>query len=134
MSSKNISLYSWAEQLVQLGYVRKKNEDEAAKRKADDDKFYAEKIENEGLEAQKVIDAIMDRVSKKDIALEDICKTNNEGLCHSKDQSGNSRVKASNDFDIEKDFQCMGSVVSDLNSFLVSTRKRVGHVVFQKVL
>ena len=76
----------------------------------------------------------MDRVSKKDIALEDICKTNNEGLCHSKDQSGNSRVKASNDLDIEKDFQCMGSVVSDLNSFLVSTRKRVGHVVFQKVL
>merc|ERR1711973_1014730 len=29
--------------------IRKKNEDEAAKRKADDDKFYAEKIENEGL-------------------------------------------------------------------------------------
>ena len=106
--------------------IRRKNEDEAAKKKAGDEKFYASKLESEGMEAQKAIDDLMDKMSKKMTRLEGISKINNEWLSQLQNEKKTHcdlTASPKKESDIEDDFQSMGNVVSDLNSFLVSTRK-----------
>ena len=101
--------------------IRRKNEDEAAKRKADDDKFYANKVESEGRKAQKAIDAIMEKMARRVVPQKD-----------RKDDVTKSPKSKKKDADIEVDFQSMGNVVSDLNSFLASTRKAMSSPSAQK--
>merc|ERR1711892_988870 len=52
--------------------IRRKNEDEAAKKKANDEKFYTDK--EDGEHAQQALDSIMDNVSKKMQCLDKIEK------------------------------------------------------------
>ena len=106
--------------------IRRKNEDEAAKKKAGDEKFYASKLESDGMDAQKAIDDLMDKMSKKMTRLEGVSKSNNEWLSQLQNEESTScdpSALPKKDSDFEDDFQSMGNVVSDLNSFLVSTRK-----------
>ena len=116
--------------------IRRKNEDEAARRKADDEKFYASNIEAEGLEAQQAIDNIMDKVSKKmknnidSKASKEVVNSSNNVESKSVPSKENKIVKK--EVDIETDFQSMGNVVSDLNSFLASTRKAMSSPHSQK--
>ena len=106
--------------------IRRKNEEDAAKKKAGDEKFYASKVESEGMDAQKAIDGLMDKMSKKFTRLEGISKINNEWVYQLQNEEKTTCdlfASPTKDSDIEDDFQSMGNVVSDLNSFLVSTRK-----------
>ena len=119
--------------------IRRKNEEEAAKRKEEDAKFYAQ-VENEGQEAQKAIDQIMNKlegISKKNDwnALIQSRKDERENPQSTKVNSNNeivSNVPEKKEVDIEPDFQHMGSVVSDLNSFLASTRKALSSPLNKK--
>ena len=107
--------------------IRRKNEDEAAKRRADDDKFYANKVESEGREAQKAIDAIMEKMARRVVPQ----KEKLEAADRKNDLTKSPKSKKK-DADIEVDFQSMGNVVSDLNSFLASTRKAMSSPSAQK--
>ena len=123
--------------------IRRKNEDEAAKKREEDNKFY-ESVEHEGREAQKAIDNIMDKVSRKMVKLDGISKKNdwNAFLQSNKDErqsdecrdvnSNETDKREAKEVDIEEDFQHMGSVVSDLNSFLASTRKALSSPLNKK--
>ena len=136
--------------------IRRKNEDEAARRKANDEKFYTDVVEMEGANARRAIEAIMDNVSKKMTKLEGISKNNQDWdeilerdspsqhklessePCINTNRTGDKKIDPNScdnknvSNDIEQDFQCMGSVISDLNSFLASTRKALSSPITQK--
>jgi len=199
--------------------IRRKNEDEAAKKKANDEKFYTDKEESE--HAQQALDNIMDNVSKKMHCLDKIEKQkdkwdsfmdnnlkSNPSIIHNEvlvenernnsnnNQNGNSlkvavekkdshdpgksnankpvnnqsknrepvtncykkieidispnspinlnqngnkkneneQEKVKKESNMEQDVQSMDNVVSDLNSFLASTRKAMSSPSAQKRL
>ena len=120
---------------------RKRNEEE----KARDERFYTDVVEKEGMEARKAIEEIMENVSKKMTRLEGISKNNHhwdEVLERTKpsepclispvEKTGQSSCNKNVSSDIEQDFQSMGSVISDLNSFLASTRKALSSPLSHK--
>ena len=127
-------------QRIILTIFRKKNEEEAARRKADDNKYYA--VDQE---PQLVIDTIMENVSqrmksfdKKDSREEhklSVFAKVEALLKHDKLKDTDTNTNTATATEVkpdEKSVVNMDSVVSDLNSFLASTRRAISSPASQK--
>ena len=124
-------------QRIILTICRKKNEEEAARRKADDNKYYA--VDQE---PQLVIDTIMENVSQR---MKNFDKKESREehklsvfakvealLKHDKVRDTDTNATTTEVKPDEKSVVNMDSVVSDLNSFLASTRRAISSPASQK--